>query len=50
MLQLTRTIMKWFVRYWIAEQMRACVQEGRSATQAYAGLVKNPAAREIDPD
>jgi len=34
----------------IAEQMRACVQEGRSATQAYAGLVKNPAAREIDPD
>ncbi len=34
----------------IAEQMRACVEEGRSAIQAYAGLVKNPAAREIDPD
>ncbi len=34
----------------IAEQMRACVQEGRSAQHAYAGLVKNPAAREIDPD
>ena len=34
----------------IAEQMRACVQQGRSALDAYAGLVKNPAAREIDPD
>lgn len=34
----------------IAEQMRACVQEGRTAMQAYQGLVRNPAAREIDPD
>lgn len=33
----------------IAEQMRACVEDGRSAMQAYAGLVRNPAAREIDP-
>ena len=33
----------------IADQMRACVQEGRTALEAYAGLVKNPAAREIDP-
>ena len=33
----------------IAEQMRACVEDGRSALQAYAGLVRNPAAREIDP-
>ena len=33
----------------IADQMRACVEEGRSALQAYAGLVQNPAAREIDP-
>ncbi len=34
----------------IAEQMCACVQEGRSAVRAYAGLVQNPASREIDPD
>ena len=34
----------------IAEQMRACIEQGRSASDAYAGLVKNPAAREIDPD
>ncbi len=34
----------------IAEQMRACVEEGRSAFEAYRGLVRNPAAREIDPD
>ena len=34
----------------IAEQMRACVQEGRSAMEAYRGLVRSPAAREIDPD
>jgi len=34
----------------IAEQMRACVEDGRSALQAYAGLVRNRAAREIDPD
>lgn len=34
----------------IAEQVRACVQDGRSARHAYAGLVNNPAAREIDPD
>ena len=34
----------------IAEQMRACVQEGRPALEAYASLVGNPAAREIDPD
>ena len=34
----------------IAEQMRACVQEGRTAMEAYRGLVRNPAAREIDPD
>lgn len=33
----------------IAEQMRACVEDGRSPTQAYAGLVRNPAAREVDP-
>lgn len=33
----------------IAEQMRACVEDGRSALHAYAGLVRNPAAREIDP-
>ncbi len=34
----------------IAEQMRACVQEGRSANSAYVGLVASPANREIDPD
>jgi len=34
----------------IAEQVRACVQEGRSANSAYVGLVANPANREIDPD
>ena len=33
----------------IADQMRACVQEGRTALEAYAGLVNTPAAREIDP-
>jgi len=34
----------------IAEQVRACVQEGRSANEAYVGLVASPAQREIDPD
>jgi len=34
----------------IAEQVRACVQEGRSANSAYVGLVASPASREIDPD
>jgi len=34
----------------IAEQMCACVEQGRSAVDAYAGLVQNPASREIDPD
>jgi len=33
----------------IADQMRACVEEGRTALEAYAGLVNTPAAREIDP-
>ena len=33
----------------IADQIRACVQEGRTALEAYAGLVNTPAAREIDP-
>ena len=33
----------------IADQMRACVQEGRTALEASAGLVDTPAAREIDP-
>ena len=33
----------------IADQMRACVQEGGTALEAYAGLVNTPAAREIDP-
>lgn len=33
----------------IADQMRACVQEGCTALEAYAGLVNTPAAREIDP-
>lgn len=33
----------------IAEQMRACVEAGRSALEAYAGLVGNAPAREIDP-
>ncbi|HBU04169.1 MAG TPA: hypothetical protein DEA70_06755 [Acidimicrobiaceae bacterium] len=33
----------------IADQMRACVHEGRTALEAYAGLVNTPAAREIDP-
>jgi hypothetical protein len=33
----------------IADQMRPCVQEGRTALEAYAGLVNTPAAREIDP-
>ena len=32
----------------IADQMRPCVQEGRTALEAYAGLVNTPAAREID--
>ncbi len=34
----------------IAGQMRACAQDGRTALEAYAGLVNTPAAREIDPD
>ena len=33
----------------IADQMRACVEEGRTALEAYAGLVNTSAAREIDP-
>ena len=33
----------------IADQMRACVEEARTALEAYAGLVNTPAAREIDP-
>jgi len=33
----------------IAEQMRACIEDGRSALQAYDGLVRTPAAREIEP-
>ena len=33
----------------IADQMRACVEGGRTALEAYAGLVNTPAAREIDP-
>ena len=33
----------------IADQMRASVEEGRTALEAYAGLVNTPAAREIDP-
>ncbi|HBH76864.1 MAG TPA: hypothetical protein DDY35_10430 [Acidimicrobiaceae bacterium] len=33
----------------IADQMRACVEEDRTALEAYAGLVNTPAAREIDP-
>ena len=33
----------------IADQMRASVQQGRTALRAYAGLVNTPAAREIDP-
>ena len=33
----------------IADQMRARVEEGRTALEAYAGLVNTPAAREIDP-
>ena len=33
----------------IADQMRACAPEGRTALEAYAGLVNTPAAREIDP-
>ncbi len=34
----------------IAEQVRACVQEGRTAVDAYAGLVANRAHHELDPD
>ncbi len=34
----------------IAEQVRACVKEGRSAVLAYTGLVASPAQREVDPD
>lgn len=34
----------------IAEQVRACVEDGRSALQAYDGLVRSRAASEIDPD
>ena len=33
----------------IADQMRPCVEEGRTALEAYADLVNTPAAREIDP-
>ena len=33
----------------IAAQMRACVEEGRTALEAYAGLINTSAAREIDP-
>ena len=33
----------------IADQMRACVEKGRTALEAHAGLVNTPAAREIDP-
>ncbi len=34
----------------IATEMRACVTEGRSAVNAYRGLVARPATRELDPD
>ncbi|MDW3217396.1 MAG: NAD(P)H-dependent glycerol-3-phosphate dehydrogenase [Acidimicrobiales bacterium] len=34
----------------IAAEMRACVTEGRSATQAYRGLVQRPATSESAPD
>lgn len=34
----------------IAEQVRACVVDGRSAFDAYICLVGRPASREIDPD
>ena len=33
----------------IADPMRACVEGGRTALEAYAGLVNTSAAREIDP-
>ncbi len=33
----------------IAEQVRACITDGRSAVDAYVGLVQRPAAREVDP-
>ena len=33
----------------IADQLRACVEVGRTALEAYAGLVNTPAAREVDP-
>ena len=34
----------------IAEEMRACVTEGRSAMRAYRGLVQRPATSESAPD
>ncbi|MEQ8840064.1 MAG: NAD(P)H-dependent glycerol-3-phosphate dehydrogenase [Acidimicrobiales bacterium] len=34
----------------IATEMKACVTEGRSATDAYRGLVARQAAQETDPD
>ena len=33
----------------IVDQMRSCVEEGRTALEACTGLVNTPAAREIDP-